>query len=171
MAAHERREEILAAAIAEFSEKGFHGGSTVTIAQRVGISQPNLFRLFPTKKALFIAAIERMNERLKRGMIEYGRQNPEKPLEAMAHGYRTLLADRELMLLLLQGYAACEDEEIRVVIRRVSAEIFTQIETMPGVSTRDAVEFYAQGMLLTVAAAMRLPEIVNDEDWAKKFLS
>jgi AcrR family transcriptional regulator len=170
MSAQGRREEILAAAMSEFSEKGFHGASTVTIAERVGISHPNLFRLFPTKKALFIATIERMHERLKRGMIDYGHQNPENPLLAMAHGYHDLLANRELMLLLLQGYAACDDEEIREVMRRVSAETFMQVEGMPGVSTRDAVEFYARGMLLTVAAAMRLPEIAANEEWARKFL-
>jgi AcrR family transcriptional regulator len=170
MAAQERREEILAAAMSEFSEKGFHGASTVTIAERAGISHPNLFRLFPTKKALFIAAIERMHERLQRGMIDFGHQNPGNPLSAMADGYNALLDNRELMLLLLQGYAACEDEEIREVMRRVSAETFTQVEGMPGVSTHDAVHFYAQGMLLTVAAAMRLREIAADEEWARKFL-
>jgi hypothetical protein len=41
---------------------------------------------------------------------------------------------------------------------------------MPGVRTHEAVEFYARGMLLTVAAAMRLPEIAANEEWARKFL-
>src|SRR5258706_3911558 len=57
--AEERRDQILDAAITEFAIGGLHGTSTEKIAQRVGLSQPYLFRLFETKKQLFIAAIER----------------------------------------------------------------------------------------------------------------
>src|SRR5260221_1637659 len=56
--AEERREEVLDAAIAEFAHTGLHATSTDRIAQRVGLSQPYLFRLFDTKNALFIAALE-----------------------------------------------------------------------------------------------------------------
>src|ERR1051325_2731855 len=94
--AEERREEILAAAIREFSEKGFHGGSTVTIAKNLGISQPNLFRLFPPKKSLFLAALERVVLRVQQRMLAIGWQHPEDPLRAMKTGYRNVLADREL---------------------------------------------------------------------------
>ena len=54
-----RREEIVEAAFAEFAERGLHGTSTDAIAQRAGVSQPYLFRLFGTKKDLFIAAVNR----------------------------------------------------------------------------------------------------------------
>jgi AcrR family transcriptional regulator len=54
-----RREEILEAAVKEFAYGGLHGTSTERIAQRAGISQPYLFRLFGTKKELFIAANQR----------------------------------------------------------------------------------------------------------------
>ena len=55
----ERREEILDAALAEFAEHGYHGGSTEGIARRAGISQPYVFRLFGTKKELFVAVVNR----------------------------------------------------------------------------------------------------------------
>ena len=57
--AEERREQILEAALAEFAAHGFEGGSTEAIARAVGISQPYVFRLFGTKKELFMATIER----------------------------------------------------------------------------------------------------------------
>ena len=57
--AEERREQILEVALAEFAAHGFEGGSTESIARAVGISQPYVFRLFGTKKELFIATIER----------------------------------------------------------------------------------------------------------------
>ncbi|WP_201394804.1 TetR/AcrR family transcriptional regulator [Ktedonobacter sp. SOSP1-52] len=169
--AQERREDILAAAITEFSEKGFHGGSTVTIAKLVGISQPNLFRLFPTKKALFMSTIERVALRVQQKMIVIGQQHPENSLSAMKRAYRNVLADRELVLLLLQGYAASEDQEIRETMRRSTSEIFKQIAEMPGISREQARTFYADGMLLTIATAMKLSEIADDEEWAHLFLS
>ena len=52
-----RREEILAAAVEEFGEHGYHGGSTEGIARRAGISQPYVFRLFGTKQELFKAVV------------------------------------------------------------------------------------------------------------------
>src|SRR6266550_2885193 len=57
--ANERRDEILEAALVEFAARGLDGGSTETIAKAVGISQPYVFRLFGTKKQLFIATVER----------------------------------------------------------------------------------------------------------------
>lgn len=168
--AEERRAELLAAAISEFGEKGFHGGSTVTIAARVGISQPNLFRLYPTKKALFLAALETMVQRIQHTMIAAGQDSPENAAHAMRRAYRRLLADREMMLLLLQGYAASSDQEIRQVMRRCSAEVFAQIEAMPGFSTEQARAFFAEGILLAAATAMNLAEIAADEEWASILL-
>src|SRR6059058_6608753 len=57
--AEERREQILEAALVEFAARGLEGGSTEAIARAVGISQPYVFRLFGTKKHLFMATIER----------------------------------------------------------------------------------------------------------------
>ena len=57
MSAEERRELVLEAAIAEFAARGLAGTSTEDVARSAGISQPYLFRLFPTKKALFLSLI------------------------------------------------------------------------------------------------------------------
>src|ERR671938_1028191 len=57
--AEERRQAVLDAAMVEFADKGLDGASTDAIARRAGISQPYLFRLFGTKKELFIASVER----------------------------------------------------------------------------------------------------------------
>ncbi|PZG25591.1 hypothetical protein C1I98_34495 [Spongiactinospora gelatinilytica] len=57
--ARQRREEVIEAALVEFSRKGLRGGSTIAIARRAGLSHANLFRLFPTKKKLFLAVLTR----------------------------------------------------------------------------------------------------------------
>ena len=64
--AEERREEILAAALEEFGEHGLDGTSTDTIARKAGISQPYLFRLFGSKKELYLASVRRCFRRTLR---------------------------------------------------------------------------------------------------------
>ena len=59
-----RREEILAVALRHFAEGGFHGTSTEVIAKEAGISQPYLFRLFRTKRELFLACNDRACEKV-----------------------------------------------------------------------------------------------------------
>src|ERR1700685_364510 len=65
MPAAERRELVLDAAVIEFSEHGLAGTSTESVARLAGISQPYLFRLFPTKKALFLALVDRCFRRMQ----------------------------------------------------------------------------------------------------------
>src|SRR6266436_3605970 len=78
MPATERREAVLAAAVTEFAARGLAGTSTEDVARRAGISQPYLFRLFPTKKALFLALVERCFHR--------GGRRPDRRRGAGGHG-------------------------------------------------------------------------------------
>lgn len=168
MSAAERRDEILEAAVTEFALKGLHGTSTETIAQRVGISQPYLFRLFGTKKELFLAAVERGFDRVQQGFRLAAEGHPEDVLEAMGDAYIGLLAHREELLLQLQSYAACSDPAVEEVVRRRFAELFRFVETVSGASAEEVRLFFAQGMLLNVAAAMNLHSLT--EEWAQKCL-
>ena len=61
--AEERRAAVLEAARLEFARHGLHGASTDAIARGAGISQPYLFRLFGSKKALFLAENEQCFQR------------------------------------------------------------------------------------------------------------
>ena len=91
MSAAERREVILEAAVIEFAARGLAGTSTEDVARRAGISQPYLFRLFPTKKALFLALVERCFQRVcdaftaaavtyrRRGAVGHGRRLRASP--------------------------------------------------------------------------------------------
>src|SRR4030088_1915937 len=63
--AEERRAEVLQAAVAAFALHALHGTSTEMIARRIGISQPYIFRLFPSKKELFLAAIDQCFDRVE----------------------------------------------------------------------------------------------------------
>ena len=61
--AAERRDALIDAAMHEFAHGGLHGTPVDRIARRVGVAQPYVFSLFPTKRDLFIAAVERCFDR------------------------------------------------------------------------------------------------------------
>lgn len=52
------KERMIAAAATLFARAGFNGITTRDIAQRARVSEGNIFRYFPTKRELFIAAID-----------------------------------------------------------------------------------------------------------------
>jgi AcrR family transcriptional regulator len=107
--ATERRDEILEAALVEFAARGLDGGSTEAIARAVGISQPYVFRLFGTKKQLFIATVERC----MRGTLEMlhtasAGLTGDDALQAIGEAYGERLAtDPTYLRSQMQAYAAC----------------------------------------------------------------
>src|ERR1700744_3599683 len=86
--ADERRADLLRAALPLFARHGFEGASTEAGARDAGISHPYLFRLFPTKKALFIALLQHGFGRVRDAFEEAaGHLTGEAALEAMGEGY------------------------------------------------------------------------------------
>ena len=160
MPAEQRRELVLGAAMEAFAAHGYAGTATEEVARRAGISQPYLFRLFPTKKALFLALVERCFRRVRDEFAAAaGELTGEEALTAMADAYEALLDDRILLLLQMQAYAACEDPEIRDVTRAEFRKLWEQVERITGLPYQTVVDFFAVGMLMNVAAAMNLPEV------------
>ena len=164
MPAAERRELVLDAAVADFAVHGLAGTSTENVARRAGISQPYLFRLFPTKKALFLALVERCFLRVQETFTAAaGDLTGDEALAAMADSYTRLLDDRTLLLLQMQIYAACSDPEIRDATRAAYKRLWEMVERITGLPFQTVVDFFAVGMLMNVAAAMDLPSV--DERW------
>ncbi|HKX47975.1 MAG TPA: helix-turn-helix domain-containing protein, partial [Gaiellaceae bacterium] len=119
--AGERREAVLEAARHEFAQHGLHGASTDAIARRAGISQPYLFRLFGSKRALFIAVNEMCFERtLEMFRTAASGTTGRDALDAIGHAYGELIEnDRDMLQGQLQAYsAAVNDEEIRASVAR-----------------------------------------------------
>src|SRR5919201_5100429 len=111
--AKERREEIVDAAFAEFAQKGLHGASTDAIARRAGVSQPYLFRLFGTKKELFIAALHRcFRVTLETFMRAAEGKRGEEALLAMGQAYWEMVQDRQKLRMQMHAHAACDEADI-----------------------------------------------------------
>jgi AcrR family transcriptional regulator len=155
--AEARRAAVLEAATHEFAQHGLHGASTDAIARRAGISQPYLFRLFGSKKELFLA----VNEACFAETLETFRQaasgkSGEEALRAIGEAYRGLLAeDRTMLQGQLQAYAASvNDEVVRESTARGYGRLVDYVETVSGADRQTIAMFFATGMLLNVLVAM-----------------
>jgi AcrR family transcriptional regulator len=158
MPAAERREAILEAAMIEFARGGLHGTATEDIARRAGITQPYVFRLFGTKKALYLETIERGFDRTQSVFAAAAEpaSEPDEKLRAMGQAYGPLLRDRSLLLGRLHSYADCSDPEVRAVVRRRYGDLWDWVQRTSGASPEDVRLFFSKGMLLNVIAAMDL---------------
>lgn len=154
--AEERREEILGAAVKRFGETGFHGTSTEKIAADVGVSQPYVFRLFGTKKELFIAAVAWAFGETRLAFRDAARDaaDPEVGLDRMGQAYWQLLEDEKYLGIQMQAYAACGDPEIRQVVQDAFGSLVDEVSATTGASPVQLSRFFANGMLLNVAASM-----------------
>lgn len=165
MSAEERRSQVLRVAVEAFARGGYDGTSTEDVARAAGISQPYLFRLFPTKKALFCALVERGFGRVSEAFAEAADGlSGQDALDAMAGAYGVLLADRDLLLIQLHAYAACDDLEVRDVTRAAFRRLWELVGRISGMPAEDVRGFFAMGMLLNVIAAMDAADL--DETWA-----
>jgi AcrR family transcriptional regulator len=172
--AEARREEVLAAAVEEFARAGYHGASTDAIARKAGISQPYLFRLFGSKKDLYLAAVRRCFRRTLEAMQAAAEGlRGEEALEAMGQAYGLLLSSDPTMLQAqLQTYAAAlDDPDVRQAVRDGYGDLYVYVERVSGASPERLARFFATGMLLNVIAAMGLHEEAELEPWARRLMT
>jgi AcrR family transcriptional regulator len=165
--AAERRREIIEIAIVHFAQHGYNGTSTDQVAREAGISQPYLFRLFGTKRELFLACHEVMHGRIAESFTEAARGVPrEERMAAMGQAYTSLLADRSSLLFQMQSYAACSDPEIQARVRERYADLVRKVAEATGAGPAELWEFFSHGMLLNVIAALDLDVLAPGEEWA-----
>ncbi|WP_335978533.1 TetR/AcrR family transcriptional regulator [Streptomyces sp. CA2R106] len=165
MSAEERRASVITVAMSEFAQGGYNGTSTEAIARRVGVSQPYLFRLFPNKQAMFVAACERSLVEARAVFARAVEGVPvEERLEAMASAYQRLLReDPEKLLLQMQMYAAVAaaeaggDHEFGAPLRVAWQEMWDEARAALGTDVDETTEFFAYGMLINTLVSMGFP--------------
>jgi AcrR family transcriptional regulator len=163
-----RREEILDAALDVFAEHGLHGASTDEIAKRAGISQPYVFRLFGTKKELYLAVVTRcFRQTLELMQRAAEGKRGEEALKAIGRAYGEQLAsDRVYLRAQMQAYAASEDPAVGAVVRDGFGDLVAYVERVSGLPVDYISRFFANGMLMNVLASMQAPA----EDWGRRLL-
>jgi len=170
LSAAERRDDVLDAALTAFAAKGYEGTSTEDIAREAGISQPYLFRLFGTKKELFLATVTRcFRETLELFQRSAEGLRGEEALHAIGSAYMDLLLnERTRLRAQLQAYAACDDPDVCEVVANGYGDLVTYVERVSGLPPEAVAGFFAKGMLLNVLSAMNMQN--GPEPWAKRLL-
>ncbi|MFN8113363.1 MAG: helix-turn-helix domain-containing protein [Solirubrobacterales bacterium] len=160
--AEERRETLVAAALPIFAEQGYRAASTVAIAKAAGISQAYLFRLFPTKADLFVAAYDDARAQivglLTRAADEAGAEM--EPLEAMGRAYGEMLeTQRVLLQIQLQAQVVADEPKIVAGAQRMFRDLYALASERSGADEDELRAWFAQGMLMNVMAAVGAPEL------------
>jgi AcrR family transcriptional regulator len=169
--AAERRTELIEIAIEHFAMHGYNGTSTDQVAREAGISQPYLFRLFGTKRGLFLACHDAWWTRLAQTFADAIRGVPaEERFAAMGQAYDGLLEDRTSLLFQMQSYAASADPEIQAHVRERYADLVRYVAEATGAGPAELWGFFANGMLLNVIAALKLEVLAPSEEWAACWL-
>lgn len=165
MSAQERRTSVVRAAMLEFARGGYAGTSTEAIARRAGVSQPYLFRLFPGKRALFLAAATRcvadtaaLFAAAARGLTG------QEALRAMANAYtRVIVEEPDRLRLQMQVYvavAAAEaagDPAFGEAVRAEWLAVWDTVRAALGADPDGTARFMAHGMLVNVLVCMGFP--------------
>lgn len=164
--ADERRVTVLAAALREFAEKGLHGASTDDIARAAGISQPYLFRLFGTKKELYLATARENTETLYAHFERASRgRTGLEALDAMGEAYNVILDDPDRLMMQLKCFASCDDPDVCEAARSAWRDLVSLVEQRSGLGREEVALFFAKGMLLTVLMGMGTFD--RPEPWAE----
>jgi AcrR family transcriptional regulator len=166
--AEERRDEIVTIAIRQFALSGYNGTSTEAIAREAGISQPYLFRLFKTKRELFLACHDAQHARLYETFAAAAAAVEQADaIEAMGKAYVDLLADRHALLFQMQSYAACADPVIQAHVREHFGALVKLVTDASGAAPDVVWQFFSHGMLLNVIASLDLRAIAEHDNWAE----
>lgn len=120
----ERRQEVVRAVAATFAELGYRRATTAALAERTGLQEVALYRLWPDKKAMFIAAIEfvgRNTEEVWREVVERAgsaRDASSGAERILAHEARHL-GEFGFHRILFAGFSETDDPDIRAALRSV----------------------------------------------------
>ena len=179
--AAERRDALIEAAVHHFAHGGLQGTKVSAIAADVGVAQPYVFSLFPTKRDLFLAAVGRCFDKIEvlfdEAAERFDREGPQEPdedrLMATGKSYVGSIAENpDLLLLQLQAYAACgDDKEIQAVVRHQYARLVEHIRELGGIDDDERLDaFFQKGMWCNVAAALGVEDFSITSGWVKDAL-
>ena len=127
-----------------------------------------MFRLFGTKKELYVAGVARCFRQTLELMQKAAEgKRGQEALAAIGLAYGELLAsDRTYLRAQMQAYAASGDPAIAAVVRDGFGDLVTYVERVSGASQEEISTFFAGGMLLNVLASMEAPS----EPWGARLV-
>lgn len=107
-----RKEEILTQAALLFAKHGYSETDTQLLAETIGVGKGTVYRYFPSKRDLFLAAADRVM-RMMREQVDQSVADIQDPMEQITTGVRAFLAffaeHPEFVELLIQERAQFKD--------------------------------------------------------------
>ncbi|MBY8856676.1 TetR/AcrR family transcriptional regulator [Nocardia sp. CA2R105] len=163
-----RREAVVDAAIAEFATSGYHGTPISTVAAHAGISPAYVFKLFPSKVELFVAALDRCFELVEQSLATGARraaaEDPDAILYEMGGAYAELIADKRLLMLQVHALSAADVPEIATGMRRGLARVTEFAKSRSNAADEQVQRFIAFGQLCHLITTLGLDS--PDDQWA-----
>lgn len=116
-----RERELLGILARAFAELGYRRATTAELARRCGVQETILYRVWPGKREMFVAAIEHVFAESSRAWETLLRSAPDAgsvaqrilAYEASHHG------EHRLYRLVFAGLSECDDPPIRAALRRM----------------------------------------------------
>lgn len=170
--AQDQRPRITRHAVEVFARAGYHATPVTEIAAAAQVSPAYVFRLFPGKLGLFVAAVDACYDQVAAALVDAGRDcaaadpsaGPEQRLAAMTAAYVELIRDRDLIALQSHAQSACDVPEIREAVRRGLARVVEGVTDTSGASPSAVQHFMAYGQLCHLIVQSGLDDL--DTAWA-----
>lgn len=164
-----RRQTVIHSAISVFAQSGYLGTPIASIAQHAKISQAYVFKLFPSKEGLFVAALGQcfslIHTALSEGADSSADQSPEGVLYSMGGAYAALIANRDLLMLQVHALSAADTPEIRTAFRHGLEKLTTFVKARSNAPDESVQRFFAYGQLCHLITTISLDH--DQSSWAR----
>lgn len=131
--ADDKRNELLPIVARAFADLGFRRVTTAELAERCGVMENVLYRLWRDKKAMFIASIDWVYERATAAWKDViSRSGPGTPAERMLNYESKHIGEFGHMRIIFAGLSETDDPEIRQCLvdmyRKYHAFLLDQVD-------------------------------------------
>lgn len=164
-----RRPLVAQAALREFARGGYHGTTVANVAREAKISPAYVFKLYPRKESLFVAALDACFDQIIAALAE-GADAASSPasrdvLDAMGGAYAALIRDRTLLMLQVHAQSVADIPEIGEALRSGLARVTEFAKQRSAGSDDDVQRFMAYGQLCHLIVTARVDDV--SADWAQ----
>ena len=159
---------VTASAVQEFARGGYHGATIADVARAAKISPAYVFKLFPSKEKLFVAALgdcfQQILATLEAGADAATDTSPDGILDAMGGAYAELIADRALLMLQVHAQSVADIPEIGQALRTGLASVVTFAKQRSGADDGAVQRFVAVGQLCHLIVTTGVDDV--PDEWA-----
>jgi len=169
----ERKEQIIAGAMSLIFEKGISGMTMAGIAQKVGISEPALYRHFENRREILLATLERVSRLLIGSYIVKDGDVLQSIRLTSETLYQSLMNHPEAAKVLFEFICSSPAEDLRGNLKDLILNIINLAQALLGEGARQGVlkndmdvslkawEMFSLAFTLSFASLMGLENVLT----------